>query len=650
MSRASIVLLAVLWSVLVVAWSACGGEARAAAANAGGQTVPSPTQAPAGHRHPPPPPSRAQDAATFDWATVQDRTVVVAFFSQRMAGLGECLRCYQQLHEERHLGNLAVIAVCIDGRRRHDLDALLAAHELTLPVLIDDGSLQQRYQPTGMPHVFCFAEGGRFLGGLPGFPERGSPTPAALYTNLLRRSVGLEFALDNDPLTLPLPRMPEFEVAGTGVGSSSLQGAPYVLTFVAAGCDRCKAQLELFAALHREFGAAAPPFVVVLVDEDGDPEQLRRERGLPFAVHGDRGGALRRQLRYRGLVPDTFVVDAAGRIRFRHTTYDEEQPALYRMELRMLLGRPNPPILKANGPSGVRRCMVCHERQYFDWLASGHAHAMRSLQAIGKAEDGKCVRCHVVGWGAPGGYDADGGARADLLASVQCETCHQPGGPHAVAADGTPVPRTPITAATCTGCHDEEHSLGFDFPRFVDLVRHRSDLLTAGPAQQERLAAARQAQRQQLLEPDGAYAGAAACRQCHAEQYARWAGSAHARAAASLADRGGDAACTRCHVTGVERSWAPGATAALHDPVAGGVQCESCHGPGQRHVASGGARAAIVGLGARCEECVIRQICTTCHDRANDPAFDLRTDLPPMQSLCRPTSAGGTAADSTGRR
>ena len=582
-----------------------------------------------------PQPLTTLQGRAVDWQQLRSKTVLVAFFSVRMQRAAECLQAIEQVHAERGAANLEVLAVSIDSDHEAEVRAFVRDQGLSVPVLLDaDGRMRADYGPTSMPHAYFFAEQGRYLGDLPGFPEGGSPTPVAFYSNLLRRAVGLELAVENDPARTPWPAMPAFTLPG-GETSTALAGAPYVLTFVAAECDKCRAQLELFGTLQREFAATPLRWIAVLVS-DVDPQEFARERGLPFPVFADGDGALRRTLHYRGFVPDTLLVDGQGRIRYRHTVFDDEQPPLYRMELRALTGRPNAPILKPSGPSGVRRCAVCHEREYFDWQASGHAHALRSLQAIGRADDPECVRCHVVGWQQPGGYDADRGARAEYLADVQCESCHGTGGPHLAPAAAA---GKRVTAAACAACHDEKHSLGFDFDRFVQLVDHRGDLRTASPAQRAAAAAQRQQRRRELLEPDGAYVGAAACRPCHAAQFASWQETPHARAFAQLsAAQQGDAACVHCHATGSQRRWADGEPP-LAAAVTHGVQCESCHGPGQRHVAVATAaerRATIVGLGARCEECVVRQICTNCHDRQNDPDFDFAKALPAVRQRCLP--------------
>ena len=58
-------------------------------------------------------------------------------------------------------------------------------------------------------------------------------------------------------------------------------------------------------------------------------------------------------------------------------------------------------------------------------------------------------------------------------------------------------------------------------------------------------------------------------------------------------------------------------------PTLAGVGCESCHGPGKRHVEDKGATSGtILALTDKCDSCAILLICGTCHDDANDKGFE----------------------------
>lgn len=103
------------------------------------------------------------------------------------------------------------------------------------------------------------------------------------------------------------------------------------------------------------------------------------------------------------------------------------------------------------------------------------------------------------------------------------------------------------------------------------------------------------------------------CGNCHVGQQGDWKGTAHADAWATLQASGhAQGTCENCHTVGPNGSpasgdagWASTADSRYHD-----VQCESCHGPGQAHVANPDATqplASIVaiegGMGVGCAEC-----------------------------------------------
>jgi hypothetical protein len=101
-----------------------------------------------------------------------------------------------------------------------------------------------------------------------------------------------------------------------------------------------------------------------------------------------------------------------------------------------------------------------------------------------------------------------------------------------------------------------------------------------------------------------AYAGAAACKTCHAAIYEAWQRTKHAHAIDKLAasDRKGDA-CIRCHVTGAPEQIAAEGAKPSHP----NVQCEACHGAAAAHAAEPTVKT---GLARKPGE----SACTGCHN------------------------------------
>jgi hypothetical protein len=81
------------------------------------------------------------------------------------------------------------------------------------------------------------------------------------------------------------------------------------------------------------------------------------------------------------------------------------------------------------------------------------------------------------------------------------------------------------------------------------------------------------------------YVGVSTCQTCHAEEYEVWKSTGHAKAYATLssASKEFNLDCVGCHVTGYER---PGGSTVTHVADLTNVQCETCHGPGEKHAAT----------------------------------------------------------------
>ncbi|MDD2220057.1 MAG: cytochrome c family protein, partial [Desulfoplanes sp.] len=86
----------------------------------------------------------------------------------------------------------------------------------------------------------------------------------------------------------------------------------------------------------------------------------------------------------------------------------------------------------------------------------------------------------------------------------------------------------------------------------------------------------------------GDYVGEKACADCHEAQARGWLTTPHAHAFADLAHQGEEKqttpGCVKCHVVAMEADG--GFIDTDLTPELINVQCESCHGPGARHVQS----------------------------------------------------------------
>lgn len=144
------------------------------------------------------------------------------------------------------------------------------------------------------------------------------------------------------------------------------------------------------------------------------------------------------------------------------------------------------------------------------------------------------------------------------------------------------------------------------------LMQKRVDEIDAR-VNEARREAFRQRQRgASLMEPPDRFLGVSTCGRCHAETVAQWRHTAHAHAMQTLAQEGKetDPACIGCHVT-VGETWADaGGAPAVPDPALFDVQCEACHGPGNKHRRGTGMNR------------VAEEVCRGCHTQEWSPEWD----------------------------
>ena len=125
---------------------------------------------------------------------------------------------------------------------------------------------------------------------------------------------------------------------------------------------------------------------------------------------------------------------------------------------------------------GSKVCAECHAEQVQQWHSSGHAGAMKTLQAADKASDATCVRCHA----SPEAFTASPvQAAMKLDEGVTCEVCHGSGEAH-VASKGQPGTiqglgeqcSVCVIEALCTSCHTKEWDPSWQLERSLQKVGH----------------------------------------------------------------------------------------------------------------------------------------------------------------------------------
>lgn len=394
---------------------------------------------------------------------------------------------------------------------------------------------------------------------------------------------------------------------------------PTLLVYFSPRCPHCRHVAPELAALAKELtGKVAMIAVATGSSESADIAEFMATFGLEVPVVHDTDGQIGSAIQARS-TPSALLVRREGKgvvVDDLWYPYSPGTDVLVKLRAAGDVWS----LFEPGKYLGNRACGACHTQETESWLLTHHSVAWATLVRKENEKDPACVGCHVTGDRQPGGWTPGN----EVLVDVGCEACHGAGGPH----DGT---RTdPVT--TCAGCHDAKHSINFSVAKGMPLIDHfRTNGLDASDwrAEVEKLHEGKAPRA--LLAFEGEYVGSTACATCHAAEQAHWKSGPHAAAMGSLArhKEQGNGGCVKCHAT-------PKATGALGDDPSRyrpeeGVGCESCHGPGGAHVAAGGGTENIVGLGASCPVCVIEAVCTSCHNEAWDPLWDLDKKLPKVK-------------------
>ena len=229
--------------------------------------------------------------------------------------------------------------------------------------------------------------------------------------------------------------------------------------------------------------------------------------------------------------------------------------------------------------------------------------------------------CHVTGSGQPGGYAGKNSKWSRYLKGVQCESCHGPGHESCSAFNSQkPLKRKAADwKKLCLTCHTKKESLNFVFTKRFSRILHDNAPDLSAMDHEERLKLLRSfGEKKNIFDNPAKYVGAEACKECHQPEYDHWEKTVHA--GVHKTDRAASAGPEEMfrYNTGVDKA------GGYPEPGRKGVQCESCHGPGQKHLAEPEARGHdyIVGLGSECASCVVEQICRQCHSLSFDPEFE----------------------------
>jgi cytochrome c biogenesis protein CcmG, thiol:disulfide interchange protein DsbE len=139
-------------------------------------------------------------------------------------------------------------------------------------------------------------------------------------------AVGLGFSLRNDPKKMPSTlidkpapvfTLPAVEAGGKGLANTDLTGQLVLVNVFASWCPGCQVEHPTLMRLAKD-KSVPPLYGINWKDKPGDGARWLTKHQSPYLRVGDDAtGRLGIDLGVTG-VPETFVIDQTGRIRYRH--------------------------------------------------------------------------------------------------------------------------------------------------------------------------------------------------------------------------------------------------------------------------------------------------------------------------------------------
>lgn len=146
---------------------------------------------------------------------------------------------------------------------------------------------------------------------------------AHLYagTGLFQSRAGTPQGVANDKKKLP-QMAPDFslkDASGADIRLSALKGKVVLLNFWATWCGPCKAEIPWFEEFHNTYTGRGLAVVGISMDEEGwkvvKPYMQSAKMNYPVAIGDD---ALAEKFGGIDSLPETLIIDRAGKIAFRH--------------------------------------------------------------------------------------------------------------------------------------------------------------------------------------------------------------------------------------------------------------------------------------------------------------------------------------------
>lgn len=573
----------------------------------------------------------------FDSADYIGKKILFAFFKSTHKNAKHMIAGVNQILKYETPYEFKVIGVSLDVNQPDKLKKFIKESNITFPVVLEDSHftiakklhLSTEVTVIGLDnkHIPAF--------GLRMYPFQDMQDGEKKFLDFLKENLNIKTYENTEPRLGIYPVAPDFTaktIDGKTVKLSSYRNKKAVLVlFFSPKCPHCRREMQFLRSdlykNHKKDGFEV--LAISVLPLEGEILKLVKSFKDTWPIIDDSKRTIRKLYSSKFAIPENFWVDKKGRIRFYSTGYGPTRENLYKMQVRKLLDLPNQPLLSDKHFNGVKSCMVCHEEQYVSWSVTPHAKAWETLEIKGEEFNVDCVGCHSIGMNDRRGWMTRKDKKGDPIAivpepfqNVQCEHCHGIGGPHK-----SKPKKAKDMQQTCMQCHTAKFSLHFDFHERIQKVNHSNAKKIAGMTEAERINLLKKVTKkpEDLFNSKIAYVGSDKCFDCHKSVHKSWKDSFHSKAFETLKKKGHETNknCLECHTVGYGQK---GGYQENLSKSFEGVGCESCHGPGEKHIATK-KRTDIRSLGKDCPFCVLEQICMSCHDATNDPDFNIYKDL-----------------------
>jgi peroxiredoxin len=239
-------------------------------------------------------------------------------------------------------------------------------HGFEFPVILDsDGQISAKLRlPPGTASLTVVDARGYILGTLAGLASQPASQDAGMLASL--RQV-LELPEENVAATPELgvlPPAPEFEVAGLD-GKSSAKLADYkgkviVLVFFLPTCPHCHAMLKHLDALAKQLDNPDLAIVPVSVDDKKYViEEMVGDLKISLVPFIDRTEKAQKAYGFGQTVPEVFVIDRQGIVRWNHLEAGERMADLVSLVTEDDDRRPRPGLCNHASTLTANLCLLC---------------------------------------------------------------------------------------------------------------------------------------------------------------------------------------------------------------------------------------------------------------------------------------------------